>query len=207
MDEPSMRVSDADREVAVIALREHLVAGRLTLEEFSERVEAALRASVTGELVQAQQDLPAASSESGLARRKPTRLTAALFSHVVRRGRLRLRRWTVGATAFGDLDLDLRDAVMDQPRAVVNLVLVFGNVDVYVPEHVNVDASGIPIFGHLRDRGQDRATADAPTIHVRAVGFFATVDVWRVPNDAQGNYDDIIQRIKERERQLPAGSD
>jgi hypothetical protein len=207
MDEPSMRASDADREAAVIALREHLVAGRLTLEEFSERVEAALRAGVTGELVQAQQDLPAASSDLSPPGRKPTRLTTALFGHVARRGRLRLRRWTVGATAFGDLDLDLRDAVMDQPRAVVNLVLVFGNVDVYVPEHVNIEVSGIPIFGHLRDRGQDRATADAPTIRVRAVGFLATVDVWRVPNDAQGSYRDIMLRTKEREQQLPAGSD
>jgi hypothetical protein len=204
MDDPSMRVSDADREEAVIALREHLVAGRLTLEEFSERVEAALRASVSGELAQAQQDLPAASSEAGLARRKPTRLTTAVFSHVARRGRLRLRRWTFGATAFGDLDFDLRDAVMDQPRSAVNLLLVFGNVDVYVSEHVNVEVSGITIFGHLRNRGQDVAAADAPTIRVRAVGCFATVDVWRVPHDAQGTYGDIIRQTKQRERQLPA---
>jgi hypothetical protein len=44
MDDSSMRVSDADRDEAVAVLREHLLAGRLTLEEFSERVEAALQA-------------------------------------------------------------------------------------------------------------------------------------------------------------------
>jgi hypothetical protein len=206
MDDPSMRVSDADRDAAVIALREHLVAGRLTLEEFSERVEAALKASVTNELAQVRQDLPTASSESGLARRKPTRFTAALFSHVVRRGRLRLRPRTFGAIACGDLDFDLRDAVMDQPRATVNLLLVFGNADVYVPEHVNVEVSGVTIIGHFRDRGQDVAAADAPTIRVRAIGCCATVDVWRVPSDAQGSYQDIIDRTRERERQLPAGN-
>jgi Domain of unknown function (DUF1707)/Cell wall-active antibiotics response 4TMS YvqF len=204
MDDPSMRVSDADREEAVIALREHLVAGRLTLDEFSARVEAALGASVSRELAQVQQDLPAASAEVGIARRKPARLTTALFSHVARRGRLRLRRWTCGATVFGDLDFDLRDAVMDQPRAAVTLVLVCGNVDVYVPEHVNVEVSGVTIFGHLRDRGRDLAAPDSPTIRVRAAGCCATVDVWRVPTDAVGTYGDIIRRIKERERQLPA---
>lgn len=204
MDDPSIRVSDADREETVIALREHLVAGRLTLEEFSERVDAALRASVTQELAQVQQDLPAASSQVGLAHRKPTRLTTALFSHVVRRGRLSLRRRTFGSVVCGDLDLDLREAVMDQPRAAVNLLLVFGNVDVYVPEHVNVEVSGVTVFGHLRERGQDVAAADAPTIRVRAIGCCATVDVWRVPNDAQGTYSDIIQQTRERERQLPA---
>jgi hypothetical protein len=44
MDDASFRVSDAEREQTVIALRGHLLAGRLTLDEFSERVEAALRA-------------------------------------------------------------------------------------------------------------------------------------------------------------------
>jgi hypothetical protein len=58
MADASMRVSDDDRERAVLALREHLLAGRLALEEFSERVEAALRAQTGGELTQAQEDLP-----------------------------------------------------------------------------------------------------------------------------------------------------
>src|SRR5258708_34577008 len=49
MDGPSLRVSDADREQTVILLREHLLAGRLTLEEFSERIEAALNAGVRRE--------------------------------------------------------------------------------------------------------------------------------------------------------------
>ena len=40
MDDALLRVSDADRCRAVIALREHLPVGRLTLEEFSERVDA-----------------------------------------------------------------------------------------------------------------------------------------------------------------------
>jgi DUF1707 SHOCT-like domain len=58
MDDASLRVSDADREHAVIALREHLLAGRLTLEEISERVEAALRARLGRELARVREDLP-----------------------------------------------------------------------------------------------------------------------------------------------------
>jgi Domain of unknown function (DUF1707)/Cell wall-active antibiotics response 4TMS YvqF len=203
MDDALMRVSDADRDYAVAALREHLAAGRLTLAEFSARVEDALQARVSGDLVRAQQDLPVISPEAGLARR-PTRITAAMFSHVVRRGRLRLHRWTVGATACGDLDLDLREAVIDTPRTTVNLLVACGNVDVYVPDGVHVDVSGVTVFGHRRERGQDVAAPSAPTIHVRVAGCLATVDVWRVPHDAQGSYGDIIRQTKERERQLPA---
>ncbi len=33
-----MRVADADRDRTVAMLREHVVAGRLTLDEFSDRV-------------------------------------------------------------------------------------------------------------------------------------------------------------------------
>ena len=43
-DLPEIRVADADRERAVVALREHAVAGRLTLEEFGERVDQAYAA-------------------------------------------------------------------------------------------------------------------------------------------------------------------
>jgi len=58
MDDASMRISDDDREQVVVMLREHLLAGRLTLEEFSERVEAALRARVGAELARVNEDLP-----------------------------------------------------------------------------------------------------------------------------------------------------
>src|ERR1700722_14293211 len=112
MDDPALRVSDADREQTVVLLREHLLAGRLTLEEFSERIEAALKASVRLELAAVQEDLPAVSSAAARSGRKPTRLTAAVLGHVVRRGRLRLRGWTFAAAAFGDLDFDLREAAI-----------------------------------------------------------------------------------------------
>jgi hypothetical protein len=203
MDEPSLRVSDADREHTVILLREHLLAGRLTLEEFSERTGAALKASARRELAAVQEDLPAVSPAAARSGRKPTRLTAAVLGHVVRRGRLKLRGWTFAAAAFGDLDLDLREAAIEKPRTAATVLLAFGNIDVYVPEGVNVDVSGITIFGHLRERGQDASTPDAPTIHIRAAGCFATVDVWRVPHKASGSYDDIISEVQARERQLP----
>jgi hypothetical protein len=127
-----------------------------------------------------------------------------VLGHVVRRGRLRLRGWTFAAAALGDLDFDLREAVIDRPRTAVTVLLAFGNVDVYVPEGVSVDVSGITIFGHLRERGQDASAPDAPVIHVRAVGCFATVDVWRVPHQAYGSYDDVVSAVKAQERQLPA---
>jgi hypothetical protein len=204
MDDASFRVSDAEREQTVISLRDHLLAGRLTLEEFSERVEVALRARFAGELTQVQEDLPEVSSEVARSRLRPARLTAALLGHVVRRGRLRLRGWTFAVAACGDLDFDVREATIDLPRSVVTVLVACGNVDVYVPEGANVDVGGITIFGHRREWGRDVDHPKAPTIHVRALGCFGTVDVWRVPHDMQGNYSDIFRQLEERQRQPPA---
>jgi hypothetical protein len=204
MDDASFRVSDADREQAVIALREHLLAGRLTLAEFSERVEAALQARFGGELARVQEDLPEVFLEAAGPRRKPARFTAALFGRVVRRGRLRLRRWALATSVFGDLDFDLREATIDHRQTAVTVVAAFGNADVYVPEGVNVDVGGITIFGHRRDWGRDAGRPDAPTVHIRVLGFAGTIDVWRVPHDMHGSsYSDIFHQLEDRQRQLP----
>ncbi len=203
MDEPSLRVSDADREQAVVSLREHLLAGRLTLDEFSERVEDALRARVGGDLARIQEDLPAVSPAATRPRRRPARFTAALLGHVARRGRFRLRGWTLAASAFGDLDLDLREATIDGPETAVTALVAFGNADFYLPEGVSVDVSGMTIFGHRREWGRDTSRPDAPVVRVRVVGCFGTVDVWRVPHDMRGSYSEIFRQLKERQRQLP----
>jgi hypothetical protein len=56
--DPNIRASDADRDKTVTLLREHLAAGRLTSEEFDERLEKALSAKTLGDLDQLMADLP-----------------------------------------------------------------------------------------------------------------------------------------------------
>jgi Domain of unknown function (DUF1707) len=53
------RASDADRDRTAAALREHLAAGRLTIEEFDKRLDKAYAAKTLGELDQIMTDLPA----------------------------------------------------------------------------------------------------------------------------------------------------
>jgi Domain of unknown function (DUF1707) len=204
MDDASLRVSDADRERAVVSLRQHLLAGRLALDEFSERVEAALQARTGADLARVQRDLPAIpAAEAAGSSRKPTRFTLAMLGHVTRRGRLRLRRRTVAAVALGDLDLDLREATIDLPQTAVTALVALGNADVYVPDGVNVVVSGLGIFGHRNEWGRDTDRPNAPTVRVRVFSLFGTVDVWRVPHGMQGGYGDIFRQLKERQRELP----
>jgi len=53
-----VRISDAEREQAVISLREHFAAGRLTRAELDERLTTALSARTAGDLRCLQADLP-----------------------------------------------------------------------------------------------------------------------------------------------------
>jgi hypothetical protein len=57
--DPRIRASDADRDRAAALLREHHAAGRLTAEEFNERMDKALEAKTLGELDELLADLPA----------------------------------------------------------------------------------------------------------------------------------------------------
>ena len=182
--DPSLRASDAEREKVVADLRQHLVDGRLTLEEFTDRVGTTLAARTHGELAVVVTDLPTRRSTA------PAR----------RRGRIRLPRRPVAFVGFADLDLDLREATIEHEDTVVTAIVGFGNVDVYVPDGVNVVVSGMSIFGHCRQWGFDAGRADAPTIRVRVVGMFATADVWSVPRDVVGDYGEVFRAVQERHR-------
>jgi hypothetical protein len=57
--DPRIRASDGDRERTAQLLREHHVAGRLTAEEFDERLNKVFAAKTLGELDELLADLPA----------------------------------------------------------------------------------------------------------------------------------------------------
>ena len=48
---------------------------------------------------------------------------------------------------FGDIDLDFRQATMPPGEVVINAVAPFGNIDVLVPDGVQVDVGGFTLFG------------------------------------------------------------
>jgi hypothetical protein len=173
-----VRASDDDRNQAVFALREHLAAGRLTLEEFAERTSAALAATTTADLDPPLHELPAVE----WTRRRPTRFLLALFGSTERDGRLRLRRRALCISLFGNVDFDLRQATLEGDVITIFAVAAFAALDVYVPEGVEVDLHGLTVFGHKNARGRDVAPLPGtPLVRVYALGLFAGMDVWRVP--------------------------
>jgi hypothetical protein len=58
---PGVRIGDADREAAATRLREHYATGRLTLDEFQQRLDAVFAAKTDADLAKINADLPYAS--------------------------------------------------------------------------------------------------------------------------------------------------
>lgn len=69
MTSPEMRASDSDRDRVAEALREHMAQGRLTTDEFNERLELLYRSKTYGELARLTADLPDTDLHSLPARR------------------------------------------------------------------------------------------------------------------------------------------
>jgi hypothetical protein len=192
-----VRASDDDRERAIRSLREHLAAGRLTLEEFTDRMSSALAATTTSDLEAPLRELPVAER----TRRRPTRFLLAMFGSTERDGRLRLRRRALCVSLFGNVDFDLRQATLEGDVITIVAIAAFAALDVYVPEGVEVDLHGLTLFGHKNAQGSDVAPLPGtPLVRVYALGVFCGMDVWRVPLAwAKRTFGEVIKGIERGE--------
>ncbi|MGK5742791.1 DUF1707 SHOCT-like domain-containing protein [Micromonospora sp. URMC 103] len=75
-----LRASDDDRQRVVAELQGHTAAGRLTLDEFSDRVGAAWNARTLGDLAALTRDLPAPAGPAAPAARHGRRELLAVFA-------------------------------------------------------------------------------------------------------------------------------
>jgi predicted membrane protein len=77
---------------------------------------------------------------------------------------------------FGGLDLDLRDTALPPEGADLELVSVFGDLEVLLPMGWTVEVSGPVVLGDLDDRTLG-APAGAPVLRVRTTVVFGDVEL------------------------------
>jgi Domain of unknown function (DUF1707) len=66
-----VRIGDAERDATMTQLREHFVAGRLTFDELTERIDAALTAKTQRQIETLMADLPQSPRSARTSRRVP----------------------------------------------------------------------------------------------------------------------------------------
>jgi hypothetical protein len=175
---PAVRASDAEREAAIGRLRDAAAEGRLTFEELAERVELAASAVTRTDLEVLTDDLPAeppATPAHTLAR-APTR-ESTVFADVRRTG-----AWTVPGrgkweSLFGDVALDVREARVTGPEMQIDAGTIFGDVELLVPEGVEVEIRSRVLFGDIKQEAGETAPPGAPRIVLTGGTVFGDVRV------------------------------
>jgi uncharacterized protein DUF1707/cell wall-active antibiotic response 4TMS protein YvqF len=177
---PPILASDAERERGVELLREAVAEGRLTLEEFSDRVGAAQVARTGRDLAILTRDLPSppASGAPGRAELPARARHRAAFSRLVRRGPWELAQRSSFQSIFGTIVLDLREARLAAAEVEVEIFNLFGTVTVIVPEGIVVSVEGGGWFAsQVIDTPTVTAVAGAPVLRIRATGPGGTLYV------------------------------
>jgi hypothetical protein len=188
-----LRASDDDRDRVIATLGDAVADGRLTAQEHADRVGQAYQARTLGELATLTTDL--AGPDAQPIRLDNRRAVAGVFGRDARDG-----RWVVPASfpvlaVFGEVELDLREAVLHSGRTIIYATVVAGTLHLIVPAGVAVETSGTSVLTRTVNRtarmpghgqsGEPAGTGAAgsgaagglPVIEIRAVAFGGTIRV------------------------------
>jgi hypothetical protein len=167
--------SAAERDAAAAALRDAFVGGHLTLEEFRDRVGTVLAAENVDELEQATAGI-SRGPVAGSVRTVSTMV--AFLGHQSRAGRWRLPGRLRVFGILGDVHLDLGSAVCTEETVDISAWALLGEIELQVPEGVEVELAGFDLFGRRRlQLARARPLPGAPHIRIRTRAAFGDVSV------------------------------
>ena len=135
-----LRASDFDRDRVISLLAAAAADGRLTPDEHSDRVERAYQARTLGQLAALTTDLAAPDAQP--IKLDGRRAVTGIFGRDSRDG-----RWVVPdnlpvVAIFGEVELDLREALLQSGRIIVYATLIAGTLHLVVPDGVSVEVTG-----------------------------------------------------------------
>jgi len=190
-----LRASDADRERVVALLSEAAADGRLAAGEHSERTERAYEARTLGDLAELTADLAVPAEQP--IRLDSRRSVSGIFGREVRDGRWVVPERLTASAIFGEVALDLRQALLQSRRVQVMATCIGGMLRLIVPEDVAVEVTSGSVLGRRSgaagSAGAGRSLPgstgsagtvsapriDQPVIEVRAITLGGRVKVIR----------------------------
>ena len=182
---PAILAGDRDRDASIELLSGAVAEGRLTLEEFSDRVGLAHTARTREDLVRLTRDLPVVRPDASPAV-APARYRA-LFSRLVRRGPWELEQRSSVRCVCGTVVLDLTQVRLRGPETQLDIYNLFGTVTVIVPEEVQVSVMGGGAFASEVIETPPPSVPGAPRLRIVARGAGGTLYVRApAPADARG---------------------
>jgi hypothetical protein len=180
------RIGDADRERVADVLREHTVEGRLTLEEYTSRLDDVFSATSEGELVATLRELPERPAELRARRQRSWLVT--LLGSVQRRGRWAAPRRIFAFSLLGAPDFDFRQASVDGDVRITSVSLI-GALTATVPAGVEVEVGGLALIGgnDVYGEGDKPPVAGGPRVRIRSYAVLGGARVTCLPAEGQAS--------------------
>ncbi|MCV7430739.1 DUF1707 SHOCT-like domain-containing protein [Mycolicibacterium bacteremicum] len=176
----SPRAGDADRAQAAQLLTDAAAQGRLSIDEYEQRLAKAYAATTHGELARLSADLPdfATTSNCGPRKPAPSTLLLAILSGFERRGRWNVPKRLTSFALFGGGVIDLRYADFTSPDVEIHSISIFGGQTILVPPEVNVAIRGHGVMGSF-DHVGEQGTPGAPRVTIRGFSLWGSVGIKR----------------------------
>lgn len=182
---PGIRASDQDRDAVVQRLQVAFGEGRLTDEEFDDRMRAALAARTYADLDELLTDLPAVTTAAAtpaapVRAPRPGRQAIAYKNHIRLTGRWRVPARFRAIIYKGGGVLDLRAAELTAPLTTIRAIAYKSNLQIIVPPTVRLEINGIGVTRH-----DDQPTAPppgAPIVHIAALAYKGLVEARTRPS-------------------------
>ncbi|WP_055555314.1 DUF1707 domain-containing protein [Streptomyces sp. NBRC 110028] len=195
-----MRASDAERERIAEVLRDAVAEGRLDMEEFEERLDAAYTARTHAQLEPLIRDLPVPGAAAAPAPPSPgvatapagrdgwagrvggaptSRMALAIMGGFQRKGTWTAPRAFTAFALMGGGEIDLREARFEGHEIVVRCFALMGGIEVIVPPDLETHVSGIGIMGGFDHRGSADGDPAGPRVTITGLAIFGGVNVQR----------------------------
>lgn len=176
-----MRASDADRDRYAAILQDAYAEGRLTREEYDERLDRCMRARTYSDLEPLVADLPKGAlpvvrpAADVVPAGTSTAPMVAVFSSVKRKGAWTLDEDSYAVAVFGEVVLDLREATIPARENEIHAFAIFGSVTIYVEPGAIVECSGIGILGEFNRGNASDPDPQSPVVRVSGLALFGSV--------------------------------
>lgn len=148
---PEWRISDADRNRVAERLRAALTEGRLTLEEFDERLSAVMAARTYGEVSPHLADIVSGALSEPVPEFAELRATASTLK---RHGAWVVPRRLLATARAGSVKLDFTDAVIAHNVVDIELNVSAGSTILVLPPGASANIDNVELIaGSSRIRG------------------------------------------------------
>lgn len=199
-------ISDADRGRFADVIGNAYAEGRLTHEEYQDRLSVTLSARTVADLIPVLEGLPPAVAADALAPlvnavapapapahgavpstnwwtgdagAASSSSVVAIFGGATRKGEWVVPAQLTAFAMFGGVELDLTSVSFAHAESEIIAVAVMGGIEITVPEGLTVQVDGIGIFGGFDQKAEGPGETGAPVLRIKGAALFGGVEVTR----------------------------